>query len=457
MVCEKKWRISEPRIMGKFYPDDTPRVRPAQLLRRAGFLLFFFLFSCSVFAEGYTLSRREEIVLPFSDNSPVRVLKLDEITAAVSDLRYTRDDYLNLGSGAARVKYSTEIQDDFLYVLFIHEQEGRFPLYSAGSYIIKRSLDNGEFIQIKIFYKSDPSFFVRIFPNRDRTRMDVYLLGEPVYRGVNLPLPFEVYLTESFEEIIRVSRGFVDWDLLLPQQSGGVYHEIDNMIDIIRSRLPDIPDAEDGALDADGRWVSISTGEPIEPGGMNCSGFAKWVIDGIYGPRTGRYLEISELKKRLLDIRGNRWSARREYERDPYFGLDWTRNLAAALREVYSEDPGDYEAGDVTEEDLCLYREDIGYGIDDLPVVLYQLAVQRPGCFYLGSVNGTFGEAPPLRQHYHIALFFPVITPEGTLRVTVFERGSESTFREFLAGYPNEFVHLVEVRASASFDPPDIR
>ena len=55
-------------------------------------------------------------------------------------------------------------------------------------------------------------------------------------------------------------------------------------------------------------------------------------------------MEIGELKARNLDTRGNRWSAAFETERDPYFGLDWTRNMAVALARA-RHPPGCLAAG----------------------------------------------------------------------------------------------------------------
>lgn len=437
-------------------PDDNLGVRPPVFLRQAVKILIFALAVFPLSGQGYTLSRRDELPLPFPDNAPVRVLKYDEIVSAISEVRYSRDDFLNLHPGPGRVRFSVETQEGFLYLLFTNERDGEFPLYSAGSYIIKRSLENGRFIQIKVFYKSDPGSFVRLFPNGDRTAMDVYLLGESVSSGVNLPMPFETYLKASFEEVIRTSRSAADWEMLLPPADGRPYRALLNMREVIRNTLQDLPDAEDGALDADGRWVSIETEAAIEPGGLNCSGFAKWVVDGIYGPLAGEYLEIAALKKRLTDIRGNRWSDRREYERDPYFGLDWTRNLAGTLGEALYGRPVSPESADVTAGRLRVYREDIGYAVEDLPLVLYEQSVRQPGHFYLGSVNGIFGEDPPLRQHYHVALFFPVLTSEGNLDVAVFERGEETPFEAFVKRYPGEFVHLVQIRAAQSFSPPPV-
>ena len=417
-------------------------------------LFFFFAVSVQLFGQGYTVSRRNIRDIPFPDNAPVRAAAYEEFVSAVSDLQHHRDEIISLPADGRRVKYSIQTQNEALYLLFTNEHEGSFPLASAGSYIIKRSLGDGRFRQIKIFYKNDPGSFIRVFPNADRTLMDVYLSGGLLYSGVNLPMPFDVYLTSSFDDIIAGSPSLVDWDLLLPEYRPGAFRDLLGMIDTIRERLPDLPDAEDGAMDDRGRWVSIETGEPLEQGGVNCSGFAKWVVDGLYEPVAGEYLDIADLTRRHTDDRGNRWSDRREYERDPFFGLDWTRNLACSLLAVESEDLLSYEACDVTTGKLGEYREDIGFPSEDLAFVFYEHAVRNPGSLYLGSVNGIFGEDPPLRQHYHVAVFFPVLTQEGTLDVTVFERGKETSFSAFLARYPGEFVHLVEIRASGSFDPP---
>ena len=189
-------------------------------------------------------------------------------------------------------------------------------------------------------------------------------------------------------------------------------------------------------------------------GGFNCSGFAKWVVDGFYAPLTGRISSIEDAKRRM-NGRGNRWSDRYEYERDPYFGLDWTRNLALLLGNGSRRTPDlTVEDVDVREVPFFSYVPDVGYEIQDLEPLMFLLTQLEPGHFYLGSVNDVMDEDPYLRQHFHVAVFFPYFDSLGRFKIAVFERNVESPLDAFVRGNAGRRVHLVRLPLLRSFDPP---
>jgi hypothetical protein len=283
--------------------------------------------------------------------------------------------------------------------------------------------------------------------------MDIHLFERPVYRSITIPLTFSEILTEPFAELMECTKGTVDWNLLIPVQPEFPGLLTRSMADAVRSGLPGLKDAEDGAMDSDGRYVSIATLLPLEQGGLNCSGFAKWIVDGIYYAKTGTYLDINELKKKHRELRGNRWSDPYEEVRDPYFGLDWTRNLAVSLLELSGKSYSP-EAADVKASSLSRYVEDVGFPVSDLPLVLYELAVKKPGYFFLGSVNREYGEKPVLRQHVHVAAFFPYVSADGNFSVAVMERTKETSLESLEARYPKTFVHLVGIEVPVTYFPP---
>ena len=95
-----------------------------------------------------------------------------------------------------------------------------------------------------------------------------------------------------------------------------------------------------------------------------------------------------------------------ENSRDPYFGLDWTRNLAVELGKKRGENPT-YKIYDVIDSSITSYVMNCGYPIWKIEKVLEEQEGLHPGRMYLGSINGYFGEDPKLWQHYHIAVFIP--------------------------------------------------
>ena len=358
-------------------------------------------------------------------------------------------------STGTRVKFETEAQNGHVYYLFQNEEASAFSIAGRGNYVIKRAVEGGGFVQIKVFYREDPGCFVRLFPHGNRTSMDVYLFAVPVDRGVLLPVAFEDLLTEPFSRVIDLTRSTVRWESLLYRRWGPFEELTLAHVDSIRRFLPALSDRDDGAMDAEGRYVFIETGAPQgDAGGLNCSGFAKWVSDGFYFGLTGRYLAIEPLKDKHLEHRGNRWSLRFEEERDPYFGLDWSRNLATALWRAQGYAATGPEDFDVQGGGYVGYREDVGFPVEDLELLLFLEAAANPGHFYIGSLNREYGGQPVLRQHFHMVVHFPYFRADGSFAAAVFDTGSESTLPALIRRFPGAYIHLVRLPLGQSFLPP---
>jgi hypothetical protein len=359
----------------------------------------------------------------------------------------------------SRVLFRTERSESALYTLFLNQQGEDFPIDSSGSWIIKRSAEDGGFVQAKVFFRSDPGCFVRLFPLGSRTQMEVFLFGVPVARRAQVPVGFSSLLTSSFARVVELTRPLVRWDRLLWHGDPEADRHQGEIIAGIRAALGGLREADDGALDEEGRFVRIADESPQGPGGgLNCSGFAKWVVDGFYGPLSGgRSTGVVELKRRHPELRGNRWSQGYEEARDPYFGLDWARNLAAALGRARGEAGSGPESSDVRHLEYLEYREDVGYPVEELELALFLASAREPGGFYLGSLNremaGLPGQ-PVLRQHYHLAVFLPYFAPGGQFRVAVFEANRESSLPDIRRRFAGHFVHLQGLSARGPWVAP---
>ena len=396
----------------------------------------------------------------------VRLRNRRVVHAPVYELLSVAPQTFDQRSASQRVRMRTETQNGFVYLLFLNETAGRFPVFGAGSMVIRRSLDDGSFSQVKVFLRDDERFFVRIrpIPDENRVSMSVYAMDVPVHEGVILPFSIQSILESPFRAVIEATSGIVRWESLLAPASAADYGAVRVMAERTRLALPTLPDAEDGAMDEDGNLVFIETLRMQNNlPGFNCSGFAKWVCDGLFHPLTGRYMRIAELKVKHHAARGHRFSRPAEDARDPYFGLDWSRNIALTIAAAQGEAIGsrgeamiDIEARDVRSVDAARYIEDVGYKTTDIGLVLFRLALSEPGHFYIGSVNTEFGSEPVLRQHIHIVVFFPYFDEAGRFHVDVMERNVETGLDSLYRRYPLDFIHLVRVRADASFEPPQI-
>ncbi len=330
--------------------------------------------------------------------------------------------------------------------------------------------------------------------------MDIFLYGEPFQTGVELPLPLDRLLTSPLERIVSLTQGSVDWSPVFPpsQQEGDA--RISDIVRALRPRLPKLRDRDDGAMDVSGRLVLISTGrpDPKGDGGFNCSGFAKWVVDGFFHPLAGRYIDIETLRAQSQEERGGRWTGPFEEERDPFFGLDWTRNLARDLAEARDGTLPEVTDLDVRDATHFAYVKDAGYPIGQLRPLLYFLTRRDPGMIYLGSVNsagpapaaagltptnagaapipaGPASASPPppaagavstpvpvplgapiMRQHHHVVVLFPYFDAQGVFRLVVMERNVETSAESLVRRYPGELVHLVRLDSTGTFVPPSI-
>ncbi len=432
-------------------------------------ILLLGIFSCfTVYSQGFGLTSytTDTSFLGAFDNFPendeARRLQVDGIFAPLFELIKAGRRIIYQNSYGTEVIYEVKETKDYLYIIFANrDRHGSYDLPSKGDYIIKRSRKNGKFLQLKVFIRDDTGSFVRIYPDGDRSIMDLYIYGFSLYKGVIVPARFKDILTMKFQRVALMTEGIIDWKLLLYKGSPED-EDIRIMADKIREALPRLKDADDGALDEKGNFVYIETEKPQiessskekEIGGFNCSGFAKWIADGLYFELTGKLLDIKNLKRKELEYRGNRWSKRYEDERDPYFGLDWSRNLAVKLEEVrLGKKIDDPEAMDVRDDRYIPYIEDVGYPVKDLKFLLFYLTRKNPGFFYIGSVNREFGRDPVLRQHFHVVVIFPYFDRSGNFRVTVMERNVETSIESLFKRYGENYIHLVKVKADKKFIP----
>lgn len=388
------------------------------------------------------------------ENAAIRDSYRDMFAASVDEVTMLPLSFVRDPRYGTEVKFEVVESNKSLYMLFLNRRHGAYPIAGAGNWIVKRSLEDGALLQAKIFLQDSEGAFIRLYPGNARTTMDVYLEGSRVYHEVSIRRELGSLLTEPFEDIVDLTQYRVDWSVLVPQSPTAHDARVAEVANLVEGYLPRLSDSDDGALDADGTYRFIDDLSANEATGFNCSGFAKWVVDGLIYPLTDSYLTIRELKEKHVDLRGHSWSVRFEDQRDPYFGLDWTRNLAVALYRAQGRSAESPEAADVRRVPMFVYVEDVGYRLSDLRTVLYLLTRERPGVAYLGSVNRAFGSAPSLRQHVHVVVLFPYFDADGRFRVRTMERNLETDLSSLAERYPGSFVHLVEIPIDGSFEPP---
>jgi hypothetical protein len=311
--------------------------------------------------------------------------------------------------------------------------------------------------------------------------MDAVLYDAYIARSLPLSVSLERLYTMPLNEIINLAGNRFPKRYFEPNPED--YADQRLFISNVRKKLPGLDFADDGALDHNGRYVYINTGleqkaSPEGAPGLNCSGFAKWLIDGILRPVTGERLAIPPLKAPFGE-RGSSFTAPWEELRDPFFGLDWIRNLASmAGKTLRSPAFGTLDEIEVRREPFSQlivrkggsaviqfypgFLANAGYGTEGLHALLYTLAIDEPGRFYLAAVNNEVGPpatetnprgSPWLRQYYHVAALVPYFNESGVFQVAVFESAAETSFTAFKNRYPGQHVSLVRIPLERAFDP----
>jgi len=380
--------------------------------------------------------------------------------------------------GGGRVELRAEDARNEFMVVFARELAGNFPGWAQGSWVVTRRKDTGAATRIRIFPRSDPYTYIQFRPfTSDKCQMDAVLYDAYIVRSLPLPVSLERLYTMPLNEIISLAENKFPQRYFEPNPED--YADQRLFIANVRKKLVKLNFADDGAFDQAGRYVYIKTGDGQKGApGLNCSGFAKWLIDGILRPVTGERLAIPPLKEPFGE-RGSSFTEPWEELRDPFFGLDWIRNLAsragATLRspafgsldeiEVRREPFSQViirKGGTPTVQSYPGFLRNSGYSFEGLHALLYTLAVDEPGRFYLAAVNNEIGppatEANPrgrprMRQYYHIAALVPYFNEYGVFQVAVFESAAETSFTAFKNRYPGQQVSIVRVPVETAFDP----
>lgn len=340
-----------------------------------------------------------------------------------------------------------------------------------GTWVLTRNLRDGSPRSIKIFPTNDSSIYILFTPLQNnftssKTLVDVYGYNFAFAKNVNIGLPITRLYTMPLSHIADLTKASLPWDLLFLEPQNSV--DVESMVAEIREKLSSLVYLDDGAFDEFKIPVYIETGKPQNhedvraaaqtgqdlktiTGGVNCSGFVKWIADGIVRPRVGSGIKIDSLKHKTSSPE-TLFTEPYRVQRDLFFGLDWIRNLASA---IVSSDIKKTLTPDVSGVDITInvlpegagYKKDVGYKVEELLPLLYYLAVHEPGHIYFGALSRERGD-PLLRQYHHVAAFFPWIDATAQFRLVIFESAVETDSDIFIERNKDAWIYLVRLRAA---------
>ena len=420
------------------------------------------------------------------DDSSLRFSMRDSwFTETPARVQGKKTEYHTL-QGGSRIQVRYEQGTDEFAVVLARELQGQaansFPGWAQGSWVLTRRKSDGAPVRIRTFLRSDPYMYVQFRPfTPDKCQMDVVLYDAYLIRSLPLAVPFERLLTLPVDEILALAGDRFPVKYFDPEPE--MYRDTRAFAAAVRSRLPSLVYANDGAVDENGNYVLINTlrnQTPSEPklGGLNCSGFAKWIVDGILKPKTGKLLPVTPLKE-PFNNRGSSYTEVWDSILDPFFGLDWIRNLASiagtilrspswAALEEFEVRAWPFSQVIIREGSSSVVKpytgflNEAGFGIEGLHAVLYTLAINEPGRIYLAAVSDEIGAPvtdqnprglPRMRQYFHVAVLVPFFDEYGNFKITVFESAAETSFASFKNRYPGDFVNLVRIPVDGTFNP----
>ncbi|MDR2102464.1 MAG: hypothetical protein LBP43_07835 [Treponema sp.] len=428
-----------------------------------------FLLGCFLLLSLLPLAALDLPTGKIEDDSSLRISLKDSWFTEIPGKVMAGKGFLHTLPGGARIQVRAETGGEEFMIILAREWNGSYPGWAQGSWILTRRRDDGSPSRIRIFLRSDPNTYIQFRPlGKDRSQLDLVLYDGYILRALPVPFSLERLLVMPVEEVLaslgtKFPRRYFD-------PNPDWYGDLRSFMEALRERLPELTYRDDGAIDEKGRYVFINTLEGQGgTGGLNCSGFAKWVVDGILRPVTGERLPVQPLKEPFGE-RGSSLTDPYEKLRDPFFGLDWTRNLAARAGGILRSPAfGRLEEIEVQRtpfsqvilrnKDGSLLRsypgflKNAGFGVEGLQPLLYTLAIDEPGRIYLASVNDEIGPAPRMRQHFHVAVLVPYFNEYGNFRIAVFESAAETSFSQFKNRYPGHYVNLVRIPVEPSFDP----
>lgn len=316
-----------------------------------------------------------------------------------------------------------------------------------------------ETVSYTIYFKPEKSVRMDVFPYEDRIKADVIVYGQRIYNGTVIPLSWEKFLSLNFEDIIDASRMVIDWDLLLAAQNKAQSRTVQIITERIDKALPDIKLADYKAMSERGKWVDISDGSEYSRALVNSFGFVKWIADGFYKPATGRLMNLNDLVfKHFEEAPNNNWLIKETFRRNPYFGMDWIKNIGLKLNRLSVPD---ITANEIEVRTVPFYgfTETAGFDTSALRFVMYYLAAKEPSRFYFISYSrpSQWTGDRTLLEHSKTAVAFPTIDYRGLLDLSYYENGKKIDAEDIEERIGDANIYLIGVETSTMFYLPPVK
>ena len=341
-----------------------------------------------------------------------------------------------------RIGFICKIVNNNYEMHFYSEENVWNNIYSHGSISYKFN-KNKELLKVKVYYQRNNDSYL-LFDKKKRGKCDVYLFGR-LYRK-NLAYYFSIdslkYL--SINSILSLlDSNKIGKEILIEKDDLFLKEKLIQKIIIPSINFKYV---RDGARDEFGNYVYILTGEEQKKNeqGLNCSGFVKEIADNyikLFIP-SFKWLKISDLKQGRTNERKNNSLQQYDLKYDPFFGLDWVKNIADNINKNCNYKI--IKAEEYNTDTNAPYFKNRGFNIEDLKEILFRDQQKDSTYFYILIFNRLRNKRPIIPEHHHLSVIVPYFK-DYHFYLRVFESAEETNFTQLIKIHKDEKVTIIKV------------
>lgn len=283
-----------------------------------------------------------------------------------------------------------------------------------------------ELLDVAVFFQNEKTSFL-FFSNKKPGKFDVYLFGKLYRKDLPYYFSFDSLKIISLYQILSLlENAKIDKEILITKDDLATKQKFINKVILPSTKYKYV---DDGARDEFGKFVYIENDNEQKQTeqGFNCSGFAKDIVDNyirLINPDF-RYLKISDLKEKREYERKNIAYQYHDLDYNPFFGLDWGKNLADKINQICNYDV--IKAEEYDKDKYLIYQKYRGYNVSDLKDILFRDQQNDSTNFYLLIFNRLREQKPVVPEYYHIAVIVPYFK-DKKFYLRVFESSTETSY-----------------------------
>lgn len=297
--------------------------------------------------------------------------------------------------------------------------------------------------EVKVYFQENNNSYL-YFSSLNKDKFDVYLFGKPYKRHLSYNFDFDSLRFLDLNTILNVLyRHNLSKETLIETDDQKTKEEF--VSTVINPSLA-YKYVDDGARNELGEFVYISNNklQSSDKKGFNCSGFIKDVIDNYirYKQKDFKWIPLDELLKRRTEEREITSYTFYEKRFDPYFGLEWTKNLIDRLNYYYG-----YKERKASLYDKDKYSnvfENGDYDFKHLKEILFRDQQSDSNSFYIVVFNKFKKTPPSIPSYYHSAVVVPYFEDKH-FYIRVFESGEETSYDNLVKYHYDEKVVIFKI------------